>query len=863
MIRSGYLPWGKYTCGDSGRTHRLEHHCADVAACFEALLSEPVLRNRFDNAVGGCGLDRVTLARLTVLAFLHDFGKANAGFQFAVGEGRARKPPRVGHITASVFACRRHNNVIHALGLPEFAASWGYDAFESLLCAALAHHGYPAPNTTSRGPAKIWHPFEAYDPLKACRELNRLSHKWFPEAFEDGPSLPRNPALYHLFAGTLAIADQVGSNEDLFPFESDLSDCYIDVARQRARNAVRKLGFARERWRLRAPEASFQTIFGHPSPRPLQRAVADAPVGCPLLILESETGSGKTEAAVWRFEKLWRAGLVDALYFALPTRAAAQQLHRRVNEALQRVFPSRARVNTVLAIPGYLKAGEATGWRIGKFDVRWGDSPEDPDRLARWSAESARKFLTATAAVGTVDQALLSGLLVKWAHFRGSALARSLLVVDEVHASDAYMNEVLLAVLRGHVQVGGHALLMSATLGSEARDALARPGARQVRRTELADAKRVAYPVLTLSSGDGQADCKSFDATGYEKDVVMETRSILRERTRIAQLAVGYASQGAKVLVVRNTVREAQATFAEARNQSADGGLLLQVNGGPALHHSRFAAEDRILLDDAVERALGRQRVPGGQVVIGTQTLEQSLDIDADVLLTDLCPVDVLLQRIGRLHRHQSHSRADGFSRPRCLVLVPEGGLEVPGLLRYGLGMSRRGGIYRDLRILELTRRLVSTHAVWTIPRMNRMLVEEGTHPDRLTALEDELGSTWVDRSMESDGRAIAERQVARRHSIKRHRSFPDVAFPDLDEQVRTRLGEDGPRIKLSDPICGPFDRAVATFNLPAHMFRGADGMPSTKEIEEARAETISGGLILHVGSHRLRYDRVGVRELA
>ena len=862
MAAKQALPWGKHHA-ESGQTHRLEYHCADVAACFEALLDEPVLRSRFDKAVGGSGLDRTTTARLTVLAFLHDFGKANAGFQFAVGETRPGRPPRVNHIAASLFACRRPD-VVDALGLSELAGAWGYQAFEALLSAALAHHGFPAtlPNATGDGPLNIWRRFKAYDPLLACRELNRLSRQWFPEAFEKGPELPKSPALSHLFAGTLAIADQIGSNEHLFPFESDPRDCYIDVARQRARDAVGKLGFARARWRLRAPEVSFQTIFGHTSPRPLQRAVNDAPVECPLLILESETGSGKTEAAVWRFARLFRAGLVDGLYFALPTRAAAQQLHKRVHEALQRVFPSDARIETVLAIPGYLKAGEATGWRIGKFDVKWGDNPDDADGLARWSAESARKFLTATAAVGTVDQALLSGLLVKWAHFRGSALARSLLVVDEVHASDAYMNEVLLAVLRGHLQVGGHALLMSATLGSEARDALARPDAHHIRPTELADAKRVAYPALTLSSADGERVFKGFGATGYEKDVVMESKSVLREPTRIAQLAVGFASQGAKVLVVRNTVREAQTTFAEARNQSANG-LLLQVNGGPALHHSRFAAEDRILLDDAVERALGKGRVPGGLVVIGTQTLEQSLDIDADVLLTDLCPVDVLLQRIGRLHRHQSHGRPDGFGRPRCLVLVPEDGLEAPGLLRYGLGMSRRGGIYRDLRILELTRRLVSTHAVWTIPKMNRMLVEEGTHPGRLAELEAELGSSWVDRSIESDGRAIAERQVARRHSIKRDRSFQDVSFPDLDEQVRTRLGEDGPRIELSDPICGPFGRSVATFNLPAHMFRGADGMPSTKEIEEARAESVSGGLILHVGSHRLRYDRVGVRESA
>ena len=142
--------------------------------------------------------------------------------------------------------------------------------------------------------------------------------------------------------------------------------------------------------------------------------------------------------------------------------------------------------------------------------------------------------------------------------------------------------------------------------------------------------------------------------------------------------------------------------------------LTLQAADGPALHHSRFAAEDRLLLDDAVEQALGKGRPVGGVVVIGTQTLEQSLDIDADLLVSDICPVDVLLQRIGRLHRHREAQRAPASATPRCVVLVPEEGLAAGlggGLLRYGLGAaSDGGGIYRDLLGLEATHRLIAGH---------------------------------------------------------------------------------------------------------------------------------------------------------
>ena len=855
------LPWGKG--GGESASHRLEHHCADVAACFEALLGDSVLRNRFANAVGWADLDRVTRARLAVLAFFHDFGKLNTGFQFLVDEGRTGAPKKADHIKAALWACK-HERVIGALGFPELAALWGLDGLEQLLLAALAHHGRPAclPNASGKGPPDIWRPFAAYDPLASARRLNQLSREWFPEAFESGPELPTNPALAHLFAGVVVTADQIGSNEELFPFVPDPDPRYIDRARERARDAIGKLGFSRAGWPAQAPEADFRALFGHTSPRPLQAAVAEAPLDRPLLILESETGSGKTEAAVMRFAKLWRAGLVDGLYFALPTRAAAAQLHARVDGALKRLFPAEAGLETVLAIPGYLKAGEASGWRVGKFEVKWVDDPGDGRHLARWSAESARKFLSATAAVGTVDQALLAGLKVKWAHFRGSALARSLLVVDEVHASDAYMTEILRAVIQSHLDIGGHALLMSATLGSAARDAFVVRGSRRGRRVKLAQAKEVAYPVLTLADHHGRKEAKSFEATGYIKRVAMAATPIMGDPSKIAALALAEADRGAKVLVVRNTVKQAQAVYSELLTLGGEP-LCLRAGGGPALHHSRFAVEDRELLDAAVEKTLGKGRASGGRIIIGTQTLEQSLDIDADFLVSDLCPVDVLLQRIGRIHRHEGAARPEGFAEPRCVVLVPDNGLEAGlngGLLRYGLGMSRDGGIYRDLRVLEMTRRLVTENPVWVIPSDNRMLVEEGTHPERLEALEEELGPPWNELAQDADGRAIAERNVARVHVIDRGEPFGDLVYPDRDEAVRTRLGEDGPRIKLLEPVMGPFGQRVRTFNLPRHMFRSGDGMPSKEEIEAAWAEPSPDGLILRVGSRSFRYDRAGIR---
>lgn len=331
----------------------------------------------------------------------------------------------------------------------------------------------------------------------------------------------------------------------------------------------------------------------------------------------------------------------------------------------------------------------------------------------------------------------------------------------------------------------------------------------------------------------------------------------LKEPARVAELAITEARRGAKVLVIRNTVQGARAVFEEVRARHA-GNLLLQVAGGPAVHHGRFAAEDRRLLDTAVEEVLGRGRETGGRIVIGTQTLEQSLDIDADMLITDLCPVDVLLQRIGRVHRHADSSRPEGLSEPHCKVMVPERGLGSERLLKYGMGMSRTGGIYRDLRVLELTRRLVVRHPLWTIPDMNRELVEEGTHPERLKALEEELGPDWVDRAHDVQGKEAAERQTARLVTLDRSADFQNTSFPSRDERVRTRLGEDGPRIRLSEGAAGPFGHEVTSFTIPAHMFRAR---PSQDEIEGAGVEPIRGGLVLVVGSNRFRYDRGGIRR--
>ena len=828
-----------------------------------------MLRERLVRAAGANEFTDTTLARLTLLAFLHDFGKMNAGFQFKV-RPRNELPPRpprpAGHI-AEALLCFGQSDICELLGLHDIVDEWGAGVIP-LAHAMLAHHGRPArrPTRSGSGPPELWQPFAGYDPRATAKLLSERGRSWFPTAFSRGPCMPDTPALAHLFAGIVSLADQLGSDDEAFRYEPDPDPDYIERARRIAADVIRSRGFRRRDSTAAAAvtdSPDFRNLFDYPDLRPSQRAVSATPVDQPLLILESETGSGKTEAAILRFASLWRAGLVDGLYFAVPTRAAAKQLHGRVSRALERLFPPAAHVETVLAVPGYLVAGDAAGRRVERFDVFWEDEPDEETRLARWSAESARKFLSAPAAVGTVDQVLLAGLRVKWAHFRAASLSRSLLVVDEVHASDAYMTELLLGVLKGHLALGGHALLMSATLGAAARSKFTSRGVRSSPPAPR-DAEDVPYPALTLVPADSVPETRAITTSGSTKSVSMSALSILDDPDSIARTAAAAARDGAKVLVIRNTVSSAQAVFGALLAQDGDD-VMLAVADGPALHHSRFAAEDRRLLDDAVETAIGKASRPaGGLVLIGTQTLEQSLDIDADFLIADLCPVDVLLQRIGRLHRHARTSRPRPFGEPRCLVLVPEEGLESGldgGLLGHGLGVSDRGGIYVDLVGLEATRRLIADHATWSIPGMNRTLVEGATHPEMLRQIADELGERWLSHASRVFGLHAAGAGVARHHALNRDEPFDEeLVFPDLDEHVRTRLGEDGPRIVLPDPVAGPFGAGVRTFNLPAHLFPGR--LPRKEEIDAARAVPASAGsLVLQVGDHRLTYDRAGVRR--
>ncbi|WP_198590289.1 CRISPR-associated helicase Cas3' [Paracoccus zhejiangensis] len=639
------VAWGKLD-GTGGR-HTLTAHSADVAMVFEALVALPEFRRALAAAAGGAVSD-AAVRRLVALTFIHDIGKLHPAFQSKARGGSER----ISHSSAGCgllgLAAREAAHPLKLLAARLFQRDARMMPY---LAAVFAHHGKPV-EPSHRAPGQ-W-PGQAW--MADAADYQAFFDAAFPD-LEPAP-LPEAAAFQHLYAGLLALADWIGSDRDFFPFEAEPDADYLVTSRARAEHALRQIGLDRQVAGL--PDADFGRMTGF-SPSAAQAAIAEISPDARLAILEAETGSGKTEAALWHFARLSAAGKVSGLYFAVPTRAAARQLHRRVCLAVRNLFGDAA-PEPVLAIPGQRVAGEATGRALPDFVTVWDDA-EEPVK-SRWAAEHATRFLAASVAVGTVDQAMLAALQVKHAHLRGAALSRSLLVIDEVHASDSYMTVINQALLRAHLGAGGHAFLMSATLGAVARSAYLGqpcPSADEGRAAPFPALWVPGAPVIRIAPGqDKQIGLTAVDSMAADE---------------MAGRAIAAAGQGARVLVIRNTVGAAAECW-RAVQEAGRADLLLQVAGAPALHHARFAAEDRALLDRAVEAALAPDLAAGsGCIVIGTQTLEQSLDIDADVLLTDLCPMDVLLQRLGRLHRH-ARPRPQGFAAARALVFCPEGGLD-------------------------------------------------------------------------------------------------------------------------------------------------------------------------------------------
>lgn len=661
------------------------------------------------------------------------------------------------------------------------------DDTEAMLCTVVAHHGAPITDTALRRYA-----IEITDAaaVEEAARLVRLAFDLYPQA----TAIRWTPAFSHVFAGVLMLADWLGSS---VAFHSGVD-----------REAVVAAELATTGWRAFTAGADPATILE--ALRPGQRAVLAAPLDDRLLLLEDSTGSGKTEAAVLRALALLDAGRVEGLYLAVPTRSAATELHARVARLMRDVHPGQAgRVMRV--VPTALDTDELL-----------------PDQLRSWAAGSTKKAAIAPIGIGTIDQALLSIMRVRHSWLRRAALCTKLLVIDEVHAGDAHMIRLVEELVRAQIDAGGYAMAMSATLGEEAKSRLlARP------RRSLAEARADAYPLLTTAS-----ITQNFEPSSSATISVQ-----ISDHTAALARATTAASGGARVLWIRSTVAEAR----------SDRRALTGGGARTILHHSRYAQPDRVLKDGEVLAVLGKEapRHGDGVIVVGTQTVEQSLDIDADLLVTDAAPADVLLQRLGRLHRHERH-RPGGFETPLVLVIEPgarEAYLPEPSFR--ALPPQGWRWIYPALPVLA-TLELLEELGEIELPRDQRRMVEAATHRDALRPMTDR-GAAWAQAWQSYINLAGREQQVADAALI----DFNDQYGYGTTEAIATRLGDPTIMVRTSG-LVSPLDgAALAEIGVPQRWWRGRE--PVDTAVVGYAAD---GTAMLTAGTLSMRYDSDGLKAV-
>lgn len=864
--------WAKFD-SQTGTWHPLIAHSADVAAVVLRLLDDDsVIVTRL---AGAAGLARITpdvKAALIYLATLHDIGKANHGFQEKILDPeRRRRWPEAGHVTTflkSVHTTPVLQQLVREI-LQPFAGN-PEDNYK-LLAAALCHHGRPH-NLEERALLReLWNPATrpGWDPAAEIRRIVRHARRWSGlDTIALPVEVPTNPAFTHLFAGLLTAADWIGSTESVFEFEptaDDDPDAYWQRACERAERACRAIGIVPQTRAVVGTGTDilrgiFPHVFSTNDPTPLQRYIAEMalpPEGARVLI-ESDTGSGKTEAALTLYARMRAAGRVAGLVFALPTRATASAMYDRVLAALPRIYRDGPAPTIALAMGGdHVRATTNEG--LLAEEPRVYEDPTDRDLLS-WASSSAKKFFAAEIVVATIDQVLLSGLLTKHAHMRLALLARHLLVVDELHSCDRYMSEVLGNIVDLHTAAGGVAVFMSATLSTVERLRFA-GSADGVPSCD--DAKTLPYPVVSIWDSAHRAwrDVALPPGNRPPREIswsaVMEVDAL--------RAAIEAARVGARVCVLRNTVAGARNAIARIKEMGAEH-LLWRPQGSPFRppYHSRYTQPDREALDRWVLADFGPGSPPRGVILVATQVVEQSLDVDFDFMVTDLCPIDVLLQRLGRLHRHR-RQRPAGFEFPRVAVIAPE-----RPLIEYVKGDSMHGPngwgpVYTDPGDLELTLRLIRDPALTTIsiPRQNRELIEMVYHPEPREKLASE-SEAWGQAFIVNEGKNLGRTVHARDASIDFSLGYADNGprfDPKLESRIRTRLGDESVRIEVGFEIpcfysSGDSREPVTAVDLPWKLLVKSDEGIAEPQVSDV--DVSPDGIRFLVNGHTVRYGPDG-----
>jgi len=532
----------------------------------------------------------------------------------------------------------------------------------------------------------------AYD-QRLAKEDRRARMEWV-SALENIFLLPAGLSLKDIplhcpsiMAGFCSVVDWLGSrcDEENFSYHQEPKPLKSYFIERFNNDAVKILDLAGIIGRSRPYTGIASLLEPERKPRSLQTLVDCLPLNAGLTLIEAPTGSGKTETALAYAWRIIEAGLAESIIFALPTQASANAMLGRIERLALLLFEKHP--NVVLA---HGSARFNQKFVALKHAALEGLENEDGwIQCSAWLAESRKRVFLGQIGVCTVDQVLISVLPVRHWFVRGFGVGRSVLIIDEVHAYDAYMYGLLEEVLRKQSDAGGSAILLSATLPEFQRRQLLSAWEAEIEESR----EKAPYPLVTWSNGLKPRPF-TLDESQLPSDLTVKLKTIIVEDMlpdeSLIQRIVDAADQGAQVAVVCNLVDVAQKLVRKLRERTS-----VSVS----LFHARFCYKHRQEKELAVIEQFGpKGKRDMGRVLIATQVVEQSLDLDFDWLITQLCPVDLLFQRMGRLHRHDRPVRPSGFERPLCTVLIPNG-------LDYG----SHGLIYANSRLLWRTSQKVLT----------------------------------------------------------------------------------------------------------------------------------------------------------
>jgi len=804
------LLWGKSR--NLPRDLSLRHyplicHLVDVAAVALALWELVLTSGQRRRITRGLGLTDEDLAgRLIALwAALHDIGKATPSFQALdsalftalVTGGRypAGEPiDRLSHDRATHLVL---GLLLHERGYRLDEASWVDSPAHRIAQLLGGHHG------------------RFHEPLSP--QFRKFGLAMAPE-LGDGPWHEQRMAMFELLhhllgcptpppqidveaavliTGVTVVADWLASQESFLALRMAKltlpDDGHLDAqtvashffrSRELAPELVRSAGLARVAMR----QGTFQETFDC-SPRPLQASIEEVLPrlvrGPGVLLVTAPTGEGKTEAALFAARLLGDAAGTPGLFVALPTMATADQMHRRVAAYASKCLTESAPL-TLLHSTAWLSdttADTSQEGRIVSEDESRGDnSKTTPTQWLR----GRRRGVLAPLAVGTIDQVLTSVLRSRHNALRMLGLAGKVLIVDEAHAYDAYMQALLRRTLTWLGSMGVPAVLLSATLPARVGKGLIRAyleGAAPNRSVQLGD---LTYP------GWMYADATTGEVTGQQvrttqvRDLAVEIHAYQPgDRIQLMErMLTPLVEEGGSALVVCNTVADAQETYTVLCRRLADKPVTM------LLLHARLPQWDRAERIAQVERWFGKSTAerPRATILVATQVVEQSLDLDFDFLVSDLAPLALLLQRAGRCHRHPNRIRPAWAATPRLAVLTP---VDQAGVL----AVPRSWGNVYDTSLLERTNRLLSSRADTSI-----------RVPDDVQGLVDQVygdftvADEWLsdlDTARLAD--ELAQEQLAQFVAIPRPYDVGDLhelSYGDIDDRlIATRLGADSLRI--------------------------------------------------------------------